>query len=432
MSITKPDNAEIAVVGLGYVGLPVALALSRRYSVTGFDAQAERISELRRGYDRTREVDVAELAGARLRLAEDAAEIAGCDIYVVAVPTPVDDGKRPDLDLLLAACRSVGEGLKRGALVVFESTVYPGVTERVCGPALESASGLACGCDFFLGYSPERVNPGDKEHAVSRITKVIAGQTLEATAILAEMYGTLTTGGVYVARDIMTAEAAKVIENAQRDINIAFVNEVTEILRGLDLSTHDVLDAAATKWNFLDFRPGLVGGHCIGVDPYYLAEVARSLGHEPEIVLAGRRINDRMGARVADWIAAELAELFPGGQGVDILVLGLTFKEDIPDLRNSKIVDVISGLEARGHRVRTHDPLADPTEARELYGVELLADLDSARDYQCLIGAVAHAEYRTFAPETFTRLVQPGGLVADIKGMWRQASLAEGLHRWQL
>ena len=431
MPISSAANARIAVIGLGYVGLPIALALSRHFSVIGFDIDGERVAELRNGRDRTGEVTQSDLRALTLPISDEPAAIAGSDVFIVTVPTPVDTENRPDVGALLSACRTVGGALEEGAVVVFESTVYPGLTEDICGPELEAASGLACGKGFFLGYSPERVNPGDREHTVDRIRKVVAGQTPEVTALLSEMYGAITSGGVFAARDIRTAEAAKVIENAQRDINIAFINEVTQIFRRLGISVFDVLDAASTKWNFLDFRPGLVGGHCIGVDPYYLAQCAIDSGHQPEIILAGRRINDGMGTYVAEAIADAL-EPVCGGAGAELLVLGLTFKEDVPDLRNSKVIDIVRGLERRGHRVQVHDPMADAAEAREIYGVDLLAGLETGRRYDGIVAAVAHRGYRAFTSETFSRLVRPGGLVADVKGIWRDVGLPDGMTRWQL
>ena len=432
MPVTTAAKARIAVIGLGYVGLPLALALARRFPVTGLDLDGERVAELARGHDRTGEATAEDLGQSALEIAGDPKAIAGRDVFIVAVPTPVDDQRKPDLELLLTACRVVGGVLGKGCVVVFESTVYPGVTEDICGSELEAASGLAAGSDFFLGYAPERVNPGDREHRIERIVKVVSGQTLEVSALLAEIYGSITEAGVHVAKDIKTAEAAKVIENAQRDINIAFVNEVAQILGALDISVYDVLETAATKWNFLDFRPGLVGGHCIGVDPYYLAHLSTSVGHEPEVILAGRRINDGMGTFVAERIAGRLAALSPGRRDARVLVLGLTFKEDVPDLRNSRVADLVAGLGAHGHRVDVHDPLASHADAERLYGIELLADIEAARDYDCVVAAVAHGAYRAFTAETLARLVRPGGLVADVKGMWRALALPDGLNRWQL
>ena len=432
---------RIAVIGLGYVGLPLAVAIARSRPadgapVTGFDIDPRRLDELGRGHDRTGEIDPAALAGAGLRLTGATEDLAGCTVYIVTVPTPVDEASRPDLGPLRAACATVGRALAlapRAAqpIVVFESTVYPGVTEEVCGPALEAASGLAAGSDFLLGYSPERINPGDRQHTIDRIVKVVAGQTPAATERLAALYGRVTSAGTAIARDIRTAEAAKVIENAQRDINIAFINEVAMIFGRLGLSVYDVLEAARTKWNFLDFRPGLVGGHCIGVDPFYLAHCAQALGHEPEIILAGRRINDGMG----DYIAGRIAGIAGGAQRHRTLVLGLAFKENLPDLRNSKVVDLVRGLTRRGHQVDVHDPWADAEEARRHYGIELVAPgepLPPATSYDCVVGAVAHDRYRRLTPAELAGLLRPGGLLADIKGMWRDLPLADGRRRWEL
>ena len=424
--------SRIAVLGLGYVGLSLAVALARHFRVTGYDIDSSRISEIRAGRDRTREVPAEALEDSSLQLADAVKELKGTDLFIVAVPTSVDTANRPDLTALEEASRTVGSVLAKGAVVVFESTVYPGVTEEVCGPLLEAASGLRSGVDFFLGYSPERMNPGDKEHTLKHITKVVAGQTPKVAALLQEVYGRLNDGNIFVARDIRTAEAAKVIENTQRDINIAFINEVTEIFGKLGLSAYDVLDAAATKWNFLDFRPGLVGGHCIGVDPFYLAHCSKEQGLNPEIVLAGRRINDRMGARLAERIHGEIQAAFPDAASARVLVLGLTFKENLPDLRNTKVIDLIEGLKAKGHRVDVHDAHADPQEAKRLYGVELTPTLERIDPYHCVVGAVLHADYREFTSQSFLSLLVPDGLIADVKGMWRNASLPDGMKRWQL
>jgi UDP-N-acetyl-D-galactosamine dehydrogenase len=422
-------TVRIAVIGLGYVGLPLCVALARHHDVTGFDVNAERVAQLKSGIDRTGEVDSAVLGAAKMRITAAPNDIKGADVFIVTVPTPVDDENRPDLSLVLAACRTVGAAVAKGAIVVFESTVYPGVTEGICGPEIAKVSGLAPGRDFFLGYSPERINPGDRTHTLEKIVKVVAGQTPEVAATLARIYGGVTEAGVYVAKDIRTAEAAKVIENAQRDINIAFINEVAQIFQKLGLSMFDVLDAARTKWNFLDFRPGLVGGHCIGVDPFYLAHCAEQLGHHPEVILAGRRINDRMGTFVAERIARELG----GDQGdKEILVLGLTFKENVPDLRNSKVADVVSGLADYGHRVTVHDPLADSREAAALYRIALAPRIPKDQKFDCVVGAVAHDEYRAFSPADLAALVKPGGLVADIKGLWRNLKLQDSIRRWEL
>ncbi len=438
MSAQPPPAIEtVGIIGLGYVGLPLALALARGglRCVVGFDIDTGRIAELNAGRDRTREVTPDELtsalAGPFAATADDKA-LDDLDAWIVTVPTPVDAANQPDLAPLHGACRTLGTVLFRRPttapppIIVFESTVYPGVTEDICGPAIEAASGRRAGVDFFLGYSPERINPGDRTHTVDRIAKVVAGQTPQVAQRLAALYGRVTNGGIFVARDIRTAEAAKVIENAQRDLNIAFVNEVTMIFGRLGLSIYDVLEAARTKWNFLDFRPGLVGGHCIGIDPYYLAACAQAAGHEPEIILAGRRINDGMGDHFAARIAEHCRAANPR-----TLVLGLTFKENLPDLRNSKVVDLVHGLAARGHRVDVHDAYADAAEAQATCNLSLLPSLSDGAVYDCLVGAVPHEAYRRFDAKAFTGLVKPGGLVADIKGMWRSVDLPEALRRWQ-
>ena len=418
---------RVAVIGLGYVGLPLAAALSDHVETLGYDVSEERIGELTRGHDRTGEVAPERLAAERLRFTADADDIAGADIFIVAVPTPLDEAKRPDLGFVLAASRTVGARLGKGAVVVFESTVWPGVTEDICIPELERASGLTAGSDFHVGYAPERANPGDPKHGIAHITKVVAGQTPEVAARLASLYGALNGGNVFVARDIRTAEAAKVIENAQRDVNIAFINEVAQIFCALGLSTHDVLDAARTKWNFLDFSPGLVGGHCIGVDPHYLSHRATEIGHDPQFILAARRTNDGMGAFIVDQIARRVeARTGP------VLVLGITFKEDVTDVRNSLVPGMVADLAARGFEAAVHDPLADPGEVERLYGIRLLPGLDAAGPHACVLGAVAHAPYRALGTADFATLLAPGGLVADIKNMWRDVELPEGLRRWAL
>ncbi|MDB5359823.1 MAG: capL [Rhodospirillales bacterium] len=424
------DAPIISVIGLGYVGLPLAIALARHFGTIGFDIDTARIAEISAGEDRTGEIERSELLASSLRMTADAEALRAATFHIVTVPTPVTAQNEPDMRALFAACETVGRALRPGATVVFESTVYPGVTEDLCGPALERASGLTAGKDFFLGYSPERINPGDRTHTVERITKVVAGQTPEIAARLASIYGRITSGGTFIAASIRTAEAAKAIENAQRDLNIAFINEVTMIFNRLGLSVHDVLEASATKWNFLPFKPGLVGGHCIGVDPYYLAHCAQAAGHEPEIILAGRRINDGMGRYIAGEIMRALEA--PAASTPRLLVLGLTFKEDVPDLRNSKVVDLIQGLRQAGADVTVHDPLADPKEAKALYGIELRSELPLDAGFDGLIAAVPHAPYRDFTHDSFSRLVRHGGLIADVKGIWRKRDLPETLRRWQL
>jgi UDP-N-acetyl-D-galactosamine dehydrogenase len=417
---------RIAIIGLGYVGLPLAVALAKHGPVTGYDRDAARIRELRAGRDRTGEVAPEALAASALALTDDPATLSGHDVFIITVPTPVDRHNVPDLSAVRAACRMIGPALGQGAIVVLESTVYPGATEEVVGPTLAESSGLRRGVDFFLGYSPERVNPGDRQHTLERITKVVAGQTPEVAARLVEVYGRVTGGQVYRARDIRTAEAAKAIENAQRDINIAFVNEVAMICQRLGLSVHDVLDAARTKWNFLNFQPGLVGGHCIGVDPFYLAHKAVEVGHHPQIILAGRSVNDAMPAFIADCLAERLP------QGAEILALGLTFKENVPDLRNSKAAELILALADRGFALSVHDPLADRAEALELYGLALLERLPAEAGYDAVLGAVPHRAYAALDGAALALLLNPGGLVADLKGLWRHLELPGQLHRWTL
>jgi len=426
------NNPKIAVIGLGYVGLPLAVALSRRYQVTGFDIDTRRIEEIGSGHDRTGEVEDDVLRSVTTSFTAEPKDLAGTDIYMVTVPTPVTADNLPDLTPVEAACRTVGAIMTKGATVVFESTVYPGVTEDICGPLLAKASGLVCGKDFFLGYSPERINPGDREHTVDRITKVVAGQTPEVAKMLAEVYGSITTGGAFIARDIKTAEASKVIENAQRDINIAFVNEIATIFTALGLSVHDVLEASGTKWNFLNFKPGLVGGHCIGVDPFYLAHCAQKMGLNPNVILAGRKVNDGMAAFVAEEILRQLAPADSSGSAIRFLILGLTFKEDVPDLRNTKVVDLAARLRQDGHRVDIHDPMADPQEARDHYGIDLLTSLSNSAGYDCVIGAVSHSAYTSLTGDALTHLLKPNGLLADIKGLWRGMELPAALRYWQL
>ncbi len=418
---------KIAVIGLGYVGLPLALALARHYPVTGYDISETRIDELRAARDRSGEVEPETLRASTMSFSHDAADLTGNDVFIVTVPTPVDADNMPDLGALTAACSKLGKALRPGNIVVFESTVYPGITEDFCGPAIAAVSGLKCGEDFFLGYSPERINPGDRKYTVEKITKVVSGQTPEIAARLAVIYGAVTGGNTFVAKDIKTAEAAKVIENAQRDINIAFVNELAMICNKIGLSTHDVLAAARTKWNFLPFTPGLVGGHCIGVDPYYLAHLARSLGHEPEVILSGRRINEGMAGFIAHQIDRNLDH-----KPSRILVLGLTFKENVPDLRNSKSADLIRQLRDLGHHVDVHDPCADPDEARREYGVELHATLHDIEPVHCVVGAVCHKVYGEFTREVLGGLIVDGGLIADLKGMWRHIPSPDGVRRWNL
>lgn len=423
-----PDQQRVVVIGLGYVGLPLAVALAKVCECWGLDVDRGRIAELEAGHDRTGEIDSERLAASRLKLTADPGALPPADVYIVTVPTPIDEMNKPDLSLVIAASRTVGRLLdaSRKPVVVFESTVYPGVTEDICAPVLETASGLVCGQDFFLGYSPERINPGDREHTIDKITKVVAGQTPEVLEQLAALYGAVTSGGVFRARSIRAAEAAKVIENAQRDINIAFMNEIAQIFGRMDLSVWDVLEAANTKWNFLPFTPGLVGGHCIGVDPYYLSHRAEELGHDPRVILAGRAINDGM----ADWVADRLHQAC-GGKAGSVLVMGLTFKEDVPDLRNSKVADVVKALAQRGHDVTVHDPHADQSEAMHEYGLTLDGDALSRR-YDLVLLAVAHNEYRAMDSEAFEALVTDNGMIADLKNALAGRERMPAVPLWRL
>ena len=420
---------KLAVIGLGYVGLPVAVAFARRgASVVGFDIDGNRVAELRAGRDRTREVEPQELASPNLRLTSDAAELSGADFYIVTVPTPIDQARRPDLTALLRASRTVGSVLKKGDIVVYESTVYPGATEEDCVPVLEQTSGLSAGRDFTVGYSPERINPGDKAHRFETITKVVAGQDARTLDIVAAVYGSVVTAGLHKAPSIKVAEAAKVIENAQRDLNIAFMNELSAIFHQIGIDTGDVLAAAATKWNFLNFTPGLVGGHCIGVDPYYLTYRAEKAGYHPDVILAGRRINDSVGVRVARECLRRLSKV--GVRIERVTVLGLTFKENVVDIRNSQVVDIIREFWAFGTPVQVHDPMADPADAAREYGITIQNDLAPA---DAVVLAVAHDSYRASGWPLITRLLKDGhGLVVDVKRILNPLDKPEGIELWRL
>jgi UDP-N-acetyl-D-galactosamine dehydrogenase len=422
------NDPRIVVVGLGYVGLPLAVALADHFDVTGLDVDSSRVAELEEGNDRTNEVPSERLQRSKLKLTARSDAARGKDFYIVTVPTPVDGANRPDLSPLLGATRTVAGLLDpaRPATIVYESTVYPGVTEEVCGPLLEEVSGLVRGRDFFLGYSPERINPGDREHTIERIMKVVAGENDAVAAQLEQVYGRATTGGTFRAASIKTAEAAKVIENAQRDINIAFMNKITQVFAKLGLSAHDVLEAAGTKWNFLKFHPGLVGGHCIGVDPYYLSHCAQSLGHLPRVILAGRAINDGMGMWIADNIHSRRESRIGS-----VLMLGLAFKPDVPDVRNSKVADVIRRLTWLGHDVTVHDPLVDPATAKHQYGLTLDPDALHRR-YDVVVAAVPHRLYRELGASQAAALVVEDGLLADLHGLWRGDEFPATMGRWSL
>ena len=426
-------NVTIAVVGLGYVVLPLAVEFGMKYPTIGFDLSRDKITAYGRRVDPTGEVSSAELeASTRLRFTTDPADLREADIVIVAVPTPVDEAHQPDFGPLLSASASVGANLKRGATVVFESTVYPGATEEICVPVIEKHSGKRWKHDFFVGYSPERINPGDKEHTITRITKVVAGDTPETLERIAAVYGSVVTAGVHRASSIKVAEAAKVIENTQRDLNIALMNELALLFHKIGIDTNDVLTAAGTKWNFLPFRPGLVGGHCIGVDPYYLTHKADKLGYHPQVILAGRRINDGMGKYVAEQTVKQMIQGGSPVKGEHVNVLGLTFKENCPDIRNSRVVDVIHELASYGVTVHVHDPIADPAEALREYGVQIRA-WDSLPRARAIVAAVAHREYRQRPPEDYAGKLEPGGLFVDVKCQADASALrALGLNVWRL
>ena len=423
----------VAVVGLGYVGLPLAVEFGKKYPTIGFDLSERKVAAYRDGRDPTGEVSRAEFESAsRLRVTTEAAELGNADFIVVAVPTPVDEAHRPDFGPLLAASETVGRHLKRGATIVFESTVYPGATEEVCVPVVARCSGLQWRRDFFVGYSPERINPGDKEHSLTRITKIVSGDSPETLERVAAIYGSIIAAGVHRASSIKVAEAAKVIENTQRDLNIALINELALIFHKIGIDTTEVLEAAGTKWNFLNFRPGLVGGHCIGVDPYYLTHKADLLGYHPQVILAGRRINDGMGKYVADQTVKLMIQAGSAVKGATVNVLGLTFKENCPDLRNSRVIDVVRELESFGASVRVHDPVADPADALREYGVRL-AQWDELPRADAIIAAVAHSTYEQYSVDALAAKLQPTGVYVDVKSKADAAALrARGVQVWRL
>ncbi len=413
---------KIGVIGLGYVGLPLAVALAEKYQVIGFDIDLERIAELKAGHDRTLETSAEELAGASgLRFSADEADLRACNVFIVTVPTPIDRYKRPDLAALLAASRTVGRVIGKGAVVVFESTVYPGATEEDCVPVIEAVSGLKFNQDFFAGYSPERANPGDRQHRLSTIIKVTAGSTPEAAEYVDALYAAVVPAGTHLASSIRVAEAAKVIENTQRDLNIALINEFALIFNRLGIDTNEVLAAAGTKWNFLKFTPGLVGGHCIGVDPYYLTSKAEDAGYHPQVILAGRRINDGMGGYIAQELVKTMIRREIPVRGARVLVMGLTFKENCPDLRNTRVIDIVRELGEYEVEVDVHEPWADPTEAAEEYGVAPVAELRQGV-YDAIVVAVAHAQFQEMGPEAIRALGKPGAVLYDVKAIFPQGA----------
>lgn len=423
-------NRKIAVVGLGYVGLPVAVSFGKYHEVIGFDISEQRIKELKEGYDRTNEVNDKDLSETNIVFTADKNELKKADFIIVAVPTPINKHNQPDLTPLLKASETVGSVMNEGTIVVYESTVYPGATEEDCVPVLEEFSGLKSGKDFFVGYSPERINPGDKVHTFETITKVVSGQTPEVLDIVADVYSSVVKAGVHKAATIKVAEAAKVIENTQRDVNIALMNELAVIFDKMNVSTKDVLEAAGTKWNFLKFSPGLVGGHCIGVDPYYLTHKAQELGHHPEVILAGRRINDGMAKHIASSIIKKMLKKGLAVVGSNINVLGLTFKENTPDLRNTKITDVIKELKDFGLNVIVNDVEADASEAKKFYDIDL-KDINDLNIENVLVFAVPHEDYLT-NKEKYLELVSDDGLIFDIKGIIDDNDLKEKQSIWRL
>ncbi|WP_018479684.1 nucleotide sugar dehydrogenase [Pontibacter roseus] len=421
---TEIENARIAVIGLGYVGLPLAVEFAKKYNTVGFDINESRVRELRAGFDRTLEVEDDKLKAVLvesvngqengLYCSSTLADIQESNFYIITVPTPVDKHNRPDLTPLYKASETVGKVLKKGDIVVYESTVYPGVTEEECVPVLERVSGLRFNQDFYAGYSPERINPGDKEHTVSKILKITSGSTPEAAEKVDNLYNAVITAGTHKAASIKVAEAAKVIENAQRDINIAFVNELAKIFNRLGIDTEEVLEAAGTKWNFLKFKPGLVGGHCIGVDPYYLAQKAQEAGYHPEIILAGRRLNDGMGEYVAHEVIKLMVKKDIPVKGAKILVLGITFKENCPDVRNTKVVDILHTLKDYQTNITIYDPWAEPAEVKHEYGWDSVKELDNVTECDAIVLAVSHNEFKSL---NLSELCKGNAVIYDVKGV---------------
>ncbi|KAF1718175.1 Vi polysaccharide biosynthesis protein VipA/TviB [Pseudoxanthomonas yeongjuensis] len=425
--LPSPDQTRIAVIGLGYVGLPLAVAFGRRFPTLGFDINGKRIDELRRHHDHTLEASEEELRAAeRLEFTDDPAALAGCNVFIITVPTPIDEYKRPDLRPLESASRTVGRAIGKGSVAIYESTVYPGATEEVCVPIIERESGLEFNQDFYAGYSPERINPGDKQHRLETIMKVTSGSTPEAADFVDGLYRSIITAGTHKTSSIRVAEAAKVIENTQRDVNIALINELALIFHRLGIDTHEVLEAAGTKWNFLPFRPGLVGGHCIGVDPYYLTHKAQQIGYHPDVILAGRRINDGMGSHVALRVAKLMAQRNLQTTQSNILILGLAFKENCPDLRNTKVVDIANELRSYNANVHVHDPWVNADEARHEYGLDLIAQPETGK-YDAVILAVSHNEFIALGAEGIRAFGKPDAVLFDVKRALPRASVDDCL-----
>jgi len=422
---------KIAVVGLGYVGLPLAVLLGKKFKVIGFDVDPTRIGELKRGYDRTGEVEREQIEQAKVEFTSSPERLKEARLIIVTVPTPIDEHKIPDLRPLKAATRTVGRNLTPGSVVVYESTVYPGTTEEICVPILEQESGLKYGEDFKVGYSPERVNPGDKNHTIEKIVKVVSACDEESLELLSQIYGSVIEAGIHRAPNIKTAEAAKVIENTQRDLNIALINELALIFHRLGIDTRDVLEAAATKWNFLKFEPGLVGGHCIGVDPYYLTFKAQEVGHHPEVILAGRRINDSMGKFVAESTVKLMIKEGKQILGSKVLIMGITFKENVKDTRNSKVVDIYRELLSYGVKPFVYDPWADPEEVEREYGIELLKTPHQEAPYDAVVVAVKHDQFKELQPEFFREVSASKPIVVDVKGIYDRERFKD-LILWRL
>ena len=424
------SNYKISVSGLGYVGLPVLIAFSKLDEVVGFDINSQRIHDLSLGVDKNNEVNKEDLINSNIKFSNNIQDIKAANFHIVAVPTPVSKNNDPDLSPLISASEKIGTILKKGDIVVYESTVYPGVTEEICIPILEEKSSLKIGVDFKVGYSPERINPGDKEHIISNIVKVVSGSDDDCLEAVATTYGKIVKAGIFKAASIKTAEAAKVIENTQRDINIALVNELSLIFNKLDIDTSDVLEAANTKWNFLDFTPGLVGGHCIGVDPYYLTYKSRLHGYEPQVILSGRKINDHMAHYISDQIVQDIEEI--SSNECTVTIMGITFKEDCPDMRNSKILDIIDNLKAAKISIQISDPIVSPEEVQESTGIEL-TKIENSEPSNILLLAVAHSQFKKLSKSTIKKLIKEGGAIYDLKNIFKKDYfIADDIRHWKL
>jgi len=429
----KSGKEKVALVGLGYVGLPLAICMAPIYRILGFDINPVRIKELQAGFDRTEEVTRDQLSSAKIEYTSDPSKLAEARVIIVTVPTPINQHKSPDLTPVIKASEMVGSYMSKGTVVVYESTVYPGVTEDICVPILERFSGLRAGYEFKVGYSPERVNPGDKEHTVPKIKKVVSGQDQQSSELLTALYGSVIEAGIHIAPDIKTAEAAKVIENIQRDLNIALVNELALIFNRLGIDTREVLNAAASKWNFIKFEPGLVGGHCIGVDPYYLTYKAEEIGYHPDVILAGRRINDSMGKYIAEQTVKKLIEAGKPVKSSKVLIMGITFKENLPDIRNTRVVDIFHELKEYGVIPSIFDPWADPEEVRDEYRLDMINEIDYHAPYDAIVVAVKHREFSSFTLDSLKAYLSPAPVLIDVKGIFdREEAASMGIFYWRL